>query len=283
MRDFELDEDDDAPAEGSPTWMATFADMATLLLTFFVLLLSFANVDVTRFRVALGSVKDALGVQFEHPGDVTALATSVIELSKQESTPNLLIIDEIQLLQRVRQMIQARGLEDRVEVDLGDRGVILRLKDSLLFDTAEDRVRSDAVEPLESIVELAEAIPFPIAVEGHTDDIPIKNPRFRSNWELSTARAISALRYLEDKGVDPTRLSVGGYADMKPLATNETSDGRAQNRRVEFVFITPVHVEQEVLDHLRQKDLQSSQKMPPEAEAAVTSRPTADESRGAAG
>ena len=92
MRDFELDEDDDAPAEGSPTWMATFADMATLLLTFFVLLLSFANVDVTRFRVALGSVKDALGVQFEHPGDVTALATADITSSQNTNSQGVVLV-----------------------------------------------------------------------------------------------------------------------------------------------------------------------------------------------
>lgn len=237
--DIDLDGDDDGGGSDA-AWMATFADLSTLLLTFFVLLLSFANVDIVQFRMALGSVKDALGVQFEHPGDVMGLTTSPIELSKQESTASMVLVDEVQLLERIKEVVKSKGLEDKVETALGDTGVIVRVKGQVLFDSGDSDVNAgDGSTTLEAIVELAEAIPFPLSIEGHTDDRPIHTAHYPSNWELSTARATAVMRFLVDAGVDPARVGVAGYAHMRPLVANDSDENRARNRRVEFIFLTP--------------------------------------------
>ncbi len=233
----ELEEEESGGGEAA--WMATFADLSTLLLTFFVLLLSFANMDVVQFRMALGSVKEALGVQFEHPGDMMGMTTSPIALSKQESTAALPLFDEMQLLKRIKAEAKEKGLEDVLEAELGDRGVLIRVKGQLLFAGGEATLRQEGKETLDAIALIATEIAYPILIEGHTDDRPIRTSRFPSNWELSTARATSALRFLVSRGIESKRLGVAGYAHMRPLVANDTAENRKRNRRVEFVFLTP--------------------------------------------
>ena len=234
----ELMDDDDDGGGGDAAWMATFADLATLLLTFFVLMLSFANMDVIKFRMALGSVKDALGVEVEHPGDVSALATSPIEMSKRESTDKLELMEEIQLLNQVRDMIKQEGLDGEIEAELSERGVVVRVKGQVLFPLGKATLHKKASATLDTIIKLAKKMPYPMVVEGHTDSRPIRTAGFPSNWELSSARAIAAMRYIVAKGgLDPKRISVAGYAHMRPIASNKTAGGRTKNRRVEFVFL----------------------------------------------
>lgn len=233
-----VDESEECDCEEGAAWMATFADLMSLLLTFFVLLLSFANMDVVRFRVVLGSVKEALGVQFEHPGDKEAVSTSIIQMSKQESSPNLKIIDEVAMLKKVKKFIKDSGMEGLMEASLGERGVVIRIKGHILFTSGDASLRKEAPAALAPIVKLIQAMDNQMAIEGHTDDRPIQTTRFPSNWELSTARAVATMRYLVDKGgMAPTRVNVAGYADMRPISDNKTSEGRAKNRRVEFVFL----------------------------------------------
>ncbi|RMH40734.1 MAG: flagellar motor protein MotB [Deltaproteobacteria bacterium] len=235
----EFDFDEGGDEGGGSEWMATFADMMTLLLTFFVLLLSFASMDITNFRMALGSVKDALGVEVEHPGDVTAIATSVVELSKRESTSNLQVFEEM-MVSRIREMVREKGLEGTIEAVPDARGVIVRITGEILFETGEAELRPESKPTLDAVAEICRMLEYPISVEGHTDDRPIHTSRYASNWELSTARATAAMRYLvETGGIDIARMSVAGYAHMRPIASNETPEGRARNRRVEFVFIRP--------------------------------------------
>lgn len=230
--------------------MATFADLMSLLLTFFVLLLSFANMDVVRFRVVLGSVRDAFGVQFEHPGEKEAVSSSIIQMSKQESSANLKVIEEIAMLQKVKKFIEDSGMEGLMEVSLGERGVVIRIKGHILFTSGEASLRKEAPQALAPIVKLTRAMDNQMSIEGHTDDRPIHTSRYPSNWELSTARAVATMRYLVDEGgMEPARVNVAGYADMRPIDDNTTDTGRAKNRRVEFVFLRssdkgPITVEQ---------------------------------------
>lgn len=222
--------------------MATFADLATLLMTFFVLLLSFSNMDKTLFRVALGSVRDALGVQFEHPGDIEGVTTSVIEFSKEESTSNMKVTDDI-ILGQVNEILEKSGLDSDVEANLNSRGVAIRLKGKLLFARGEASLRSEAEQTLKVLFEICSSIPLPIAFEGHTDDSPIRTRRFKSNWELSTARAMAVMRDLVERGVAQERVAVAGYAHMKPIASNDTKVGRSTNRRVELILLRAPEVE----------------------------------------
>jgi chemotaxis protein MotB len=111
----------------------------------------------------------------------------------------------------------------------------------VLFSGGQSRIRGAALATLDKIAEFLEANPdYGVRVEGHTDSIPVgSSSRWASNWELATARASAAVRYLESKGIDPNRLYAGGYAEFQPLADNDTREGRAQNRRIEIVVAPP--------------------------------------------
>lgn len=238
-------DDGDEDGGGGAPWLATFADLSTLLLTFFVLLLSFANMDVVEFKMMLGSVRDAMGVQHEHPGRIMGLTTSVVEFSKRESTKNLDILEQ-EMIVKVQQFIQKNNLEGSVTVSQGDRGVIVQVREQLLFRVGRARLRKGAGRALSIIADLSRAVDLPLWIEGHTDDRPIRTLRFPSNWELSAARAAAALRFLtNEKKVDRDRIRIGGYADTKPIASNDTPEGRRKNRRVEFVFVRPAKRELE--------------------------------------
>jgi chemotaxis protein MotB len=136
----------------------------------------------------------------------------------------------------VREFLAARGLESAVEVTASSRGIILRTRDQILFDTAEATLKLEGRPVLDAIRDLSSQFKGQLAVEGHTDDRAIRTDLFPSNWELSGARAAAVLRYLIDTQFDAARVHVAGYADTRPVADNTTREGRARNRRVEFVF-----------------------------------------------
>lgn len=246
-----MEEEEEPVEEGAPAWMATFSDMCTLLLTFFVLLLSFANMDVQHFKTALGSVKEAFGVQFKYHGDFEARATTPVELSAEQSSPYISKGDASSLFsatrsrddaeaQRLREYLKKHKLNKHIEVVAGDGVVILRVTDFALFETGSDQLTRQADEVLRVVAELFGKTPAALAIEGHTDSVPISTGRFPSNWELSTARAAAVLRHLiHHYRLEAARLSLAGYAETHPVGENGTAEGRRQNRRVEFVFRRP--------------------------------------------
>ncbi len=250
--DVELEEESDGgQAAGAPAWMATMADLMSLLLTFFVLLLSFANMDVVKFRVMLGSVQDAFGVQRIHPGDFEARATTPVELSVRESTAMIEAMESNKpqppraappmdpgIVKQMEDAVNRLDLGRVVEVQPARRGVVVRVKGQLLFDSGSSRLRAEALVFMDEIARMANLFPYGLSIEGHTDDVPISTPEFPSNWHLSAGRAISSLRYLVDVGeVDAKRLSAAGFADTRPLVPNDSAGNRSTNRRVEFVFL----------------------------------------------
>lgn len=231
--------------EGAPAWMATFADLMSLLLTFFVLLLSFANMDIKNFQTALGSVREAMGVQFEHPGDRMGLTTSIVELSKRESTDKLHTLDN-QVSEMFKKLVQGRGAAEQISVGLGDRGIVVRIKNTVLFEPGGTTLTKEAERPLMVVGDAARELDVPLWIEGHTDNRPIRSARFPSNWELSAGRAVSTLRFLQKEARVPKyRMHIAGYADTRPLRSNVTAEGRSENRRVEFVFIQPLDKEED--------------------------------------
>ncbi len=236
-----MEDDDHQCEEGAPPWMATFSDMATLLLTFFVLLLSFATMDVQHFREALGSVQEAFGVQFKVYGSVEAMSTSPVELSDHQSASQIRPSGESteEAVRKLKRYMSDKGLAGQVTVSSSSRGISLQMGEVVLFDSGSDEILASGHAALDAVAEVFGGFDGELAVEGHTDDVPIGNSRFRSNWELSTARATAVLRYFAyEKHLDPERMHVAGYADMKPLVENTDATRRAQNRRVEFIFET---------------------------------------------
>ena len=231
-----MDEEDVEASEGDSGagWMATFADMMTLLLCFFVLLLSFATMDVVKFQDALGSVQEALGVDVPNVGNLQVRATSPDQADPFDAVPE--VIEDYELLAELEAALQAEGLQKEVAVELTGRGVLMRISGRVMYDPGDATLQERAFSLLNRLAALVGSLEHVIMIEGHTDNIPIATARFPSNWELSTARSIAAMRYLESQGVAAVRIAVAGYADQRPLGPNDTAENRAANRRVEFVF-----------------------------------------------
>ncbi len=260
----------DPPPAGAPLWIVTFSDLMSLLLTFFVLLLSFSSIQEVEFQKALGSLKGALGVlprndaiyspvktkfpkaivdqkkKFDDTANEIKEALKALEeeLQKQKELGNKNIdnVDgsenENDLLAQLQALNNA-NLMDMIDVSAGKNGVVIRIDSPLLYSLGEASLRRIAYPILDKIIESVAGWPNDIRIEGHTDDLPINTPEFPSNWELSAARALSVLRYFEaSRKIDPTRLSALGYGEHHPLFPNTTKVNRAKNRRVE-IYVQP--------------------------------------------
>ncbi|MBL7048251.1 MAG: OmpA family protein [Nitrospira sp.] len=227
---------------GAPAWMATFADLATLLLTFFILMLSFAEMDVIKFKDALGSLNEALGGTKSGSGLFQG-SDSAVSVTNS-APPTAFVISGIApsqvnkfLTSELKETVKEQKLDDGVEVETTKRGIVMRVTGRIFFNPGTADLVAGAQPLLDKIVSVINKYPKQVAVEGHTDNIPISSTKFRNNWELSTARAYAALEYImETKGIDITRIHIGGFGDVRPIASNATPEGRSKNRRVEFVF-----------------------------------------------
>ncbi len=214
----------------APSWMVTYSDMVTLLLTFFVLMLSMAEMDRVKFEKAVVSLQGAFGILQNEP--------------PEEKKTDMIIpeVDPIpyEMLQSVyRRLVQnLEKLEIDEDVELvKDRGaIVLRIKEKILFDSGSTSLKERAEPVLRKVVELVSPLPFNMRIEGHSDNQPIAGTR-RSNWDLSVDRAISVLRFFaEEELLSLDRLSAVGYGDHQPLVPNDSAENRAMNRRVEFVL-----------------------------------------------
>jgi len=246
-------DDHKCPPVGAPAWMATMADMFSLLLTFFILLLSFSNMDLVKFRAMAESIQSALGVTPESAVGIFQNSPNPVDFDTQsrnsEADMDLMgqgqreevrikeISEHERMATEINKVVSEMGLEDTVTVKASSRGVLMQVQGQVFFSAGDADLKSDSQPFLDEIGRIIKASPYNVAIEGHTDDSPIHTARFPSNWELSTSRAISALRYLVDHGhIDPHRLSSAGYADTRPVVPNDTAQHQRQNRRVEFVL-----------------------------------------------
>jgi len=240
------------PPAGVPAYMATLADLFSLLLTFFILLLSFSTIDIIKFQALAKSLQDALnvtsfsadGVFMNNPNPIdfgTVGQNSVSTMNLDGSAQHEVVVKEINendaLAKDIAAVVAEAGLEDTVTVKSSSRGVLMQVQGQVFFGGGNARIKPESFSFLDEIARIIKASPFNTSIEGHTDDTPIHTERFPSNWELSTARAISTLRYLvEVGGISPNRLASAGFADTRPLVPNDTVEHQRQNRRVEFVL-----------------------------------------------
>ena len=235
-----MEEEAEEADEGAPAWMATFADMMSLLLTFFVLLLSFANMDVVQFRTMMGSVREAFGVQFEEPGDFQARAATPVSVAEGGSPNNPSVMENSAALMRLQRRLREEGLSGVVEAEESERGISLRIREAVLFPSGSAQLLPEGLPVLSRIGQISGEFTQALAIEGHTDNRPISTTRFPSNWELSAARATAVLQHLARSEAAPESMSIAGYADTRPVASNDSAEGRARNRRVEFIFAREV-------------------------------------------
>ncbi|PLX65940.1 MAG: flagellar motor protein MotB [Denitrovibrio sp.] len=224
---------------GLPLWMGTFADMATLLMTFFILLLSMASMDKRKIKVALGSLQGSLGVLKE--GNKT-------EMSQEDILSRLSFVQNVRSVQRkvsqsLKEYVKSAQMSQVVTIAQTKKGVSVRILDKMLFQPGSAELLDQAKPLLDKLAAVIEESPFNIMVEGHTDDIPISTAIYPSNWELSTARAVAVVKYFLSKQVSAQKLSAAGYAENHPVTPNISEASRAKNRRVEVNFVSPEFAE----------------------------------------
>ncbi|HIJ78890.1 MAG: OmpA family protein [Desulfobulbaceae bacterium] len=215
-------------AKGAPGWMCTFADMMSLLLCFFVLLLSFANMDEVKFAKMNGSMKDAFGVQRSQQ-IINPVEGTLMISPNFDSTP----FNVRQELMDIAEEFADSGLVEAAELE---DSIVIRVKEQLAFDSGKAVLRPEFIKLLDKIGKVAALADANIIVSGHSDNVVVrKENEFGTNWGLSAARAVAVVEYWAGKYKIPaSRMSAAGFADGKPIANNNTAEGRAKNRRVEF-------------------------------------------------
>ncbi|CEN21627.1 OmpA family protein [Paraclostridium sordellii] len=217
---------------GESSWMDTYADTITLLLTFFILLYSMSAVDSQKLKQLSEALQESLGGGNTSVSQVKDLEELKVDVDKDAKDM------KEDLEQKVKKAIANNNLNDSIKVRKEDRGIVLQLDETILFDSGRDELKSTSINALDTITTLANGVDNDILVEGHTDNVPIHNTRFASNWDLSTARAVSVVSYfVEKKGMNPTKFSVKGYGEYKPLLDNSTPENRSVNRRVDILIV----------------------------------------------
>lgn len=254
--------DDHEEHENHERWLITYADMITLLMAFFIMLFAMSQLDLAKFAAfrkgvtehygdkaapALDGGVGVLDTQVAPPTTAPPPSADAAQAALQEKQAHEAAVKaENDSLAAAEQQIQAalasKGLGDAVRFRHEARGLVVTVvTDSVLFDLGSADLRSEGRAVLDGMADALAKLPNPIVIEGHTDNKPVLGGPFASNWELSTARATSVLRYLVDAHQFPTgRLSAAGYADQRPLVPNDTDAHRAQNRRVEVVVLNTV-------------------------------------------
>lgn len=273
----------DCPPVGLPAYMATFADLMSLLMCFFVLLLSFSEMDALKYKMVVKSLDNAFGVQREVAANDIPKGTSIIaqEFSPGEPRPTPLsevrqdTIDETRdaldikidaeaaiAAKKQEEQITKESLEfqqalkEEIEEDLIDvetqfDRIIIRIREKGSFQSGDANLNRAFIPILDKIRHVLSKTDGQIIVAGHTDNIPINTPRYRSNWELSTSRATSVVHeLLADGEMQPGRFVLEGHAETQPLMTNDTADNRARNRRVEIIVLKSTS-KQDVKDSIK--------------------------------
>ncbi|MFT0802058.1 flagellar motor protein MotS [Bacillus swezeyi] len=211
----------------SSNWIITFSDLITLILVFFILLFSMSQIDLNKFKAAVGSFQDRAD------GEPAAEQTD----RGRDQHAKKAADSQDDLLKKINDYIEKNQLSGLITAKRDERGVILVLQEAVLFDSGKADIKDQAYPLLHKIAVLLKTVANPINVEGHTDNRPISTYRFPSNWELSAARASTVIGYFTEKEkLDSSRFLAVGYADTKPVRDNRTETHMKENRRVEIVI-----------------------------------------------
>ena len=296
---------DELPEEakaGIPAWVVTFADLMSLLMCFFVLLLSFSEIDAQKFKQIAGELSKAFGVQREVPVLEVPMGTSPIFDQFSPAPPEPTVVNEVKqtttdeqpeletlksptdvavesaiqeelekTLEQVRSVLETAIEDGRVNLIQDNHRIIVRVEEKGAFPSGSADLTWEFEGLLLEMADILVQIPGKLTIEGHTDDVPIRTQRFYSNWDLSAARAAAVANALLAEGnLKPARLAVTGLAYTEPRVPNTSSENRAKNRRVEIIIDLSGPIEEQ---EMRLREL-----MNPEADvsAAPDSRSSDD-------
>jgi len=213
----------------APFWMTTYGDMVTLMLCFFILLISYSTMQIEKFQGALESFRGALGIL---PGHESTQKQPYINFSQKKSPQSIQMSESVRQLE---ELLEEENLLDEIEVELSEGGILIRLGDEVLFDLGKAKIKYKAKTVLDAIANLLIKTNSEVYVEGHTDNIPINTVKYPSNWELSMARAFNVVKYFSNEAKIPEpNLAAVGHGEFRPLVPNNSAANRSKNRRVEI-------------------------------------------------
>lgn len=243
--------------ENAERWLVSYADFITLLFAFFVTMYAISRVDERKLGSAVESLQRALGsnifMQTSRPEPGVFHTTSqpidvalVQAPAKKEEGAGKEDFEKLaaEIKKKMEDGIKDNGGQGEASLSqlkfiIDKRGLVLRFSERFFFDSGDASLRPEVIPTLNVLAQSLEKIPHHIRIEGHTDSVPISTLRFPSNWELSTARATSIVRYfLTHFKFAPNQLSAAGYGEFRPIASNQTTEGRTQNRRVDIVILS---------------------------------------------
>ncbi len=225
--------------EGAPEWVVTFGDLMSLLLCFFVLLLSFSEMDRQKYRVMAGSMADAFGVQKKQRVMEMPMGNKIIAKDFDQDSVAMSLRDN--LIKDIMYEVDSQliGMKDLVQVHLEKDGIRIQLMGETTFDSGSAEIRRQMIPVLNKIGKLLIETKGDIVISGHTDNVPVKGGMYPSNLVLSMARAASVAEFiLRETGVTPDRISTMGFGEYRPIESNDSPEGRRKNRRVEIKLKT---------------------------------------------
>jgi len=232
---------------GAPEWIVTYSDMVTLLLTFFAALFNVSEVDEVQLQQMISSLNNIGMGAMEGGATLTAgrnadLGNTIMALPSMEKGKSLSTAKK-----KATSLFAPEVKSNKVRVTTDERGLVISLVSDAFFAPASAQINieetRDILLRLGALLNSEELAGRKFRIEGHTDSIPVDpNGPWPSNWDLSAARSINVLKYLTDIGVDEKRFQVAGFADTVPVASNDTAEGRAYNRRVDIVILDEGHL-----------------------------------------
>lgn len=249
-------------------WMISYADFMTLLFAFFVVMYAISSINEGKYRILTSSLTTA----FNRPGSTVSAMKTEHQLSEPREPVRDAPLEKLQELARNKVMSQISREVNTALKPLIDKGVVdvtrnalwveINIKSNILFSSGEAILQQEAVPALARLAEVLKQFPNDIQVEGYTDNVPIRNSIYPSNWELSAARAANVVHLFMNQGVAPERMSAIGFGEYRPIAANDSEQGRTKNRRVS-VFILADGSARRVIDT-------SKSEAPPAIPEAVT-------------
>jgi chemotaxis protein MotB len=239
-------------AEGAnhERWLVSYADFITLMFAFFVVMFATSQSDRAKTKAVSDAVEKALSDEHFAAKLKQVLGPSKASRSSVAAQPTGLLADKKEpqqseklpeltpSLKKLTAELESDIKAGRVQISMEPRGLVISLKEGAFFEPGDDTVHKERFGSIAKLANVLGPLPNPVRLEGHTDSFPIRNSRFRSNWELSAARSIAVLQLLRDRfGVPESRMAIVGYADTVAMDTNETGAGRARNRRVDLTIL----------------------------------------------
>ena len=238
--------------ELNEAWLLPYSDLMTLLLALFIALFAMSQTDASKMQALAQAFTAAFNMGgpsfFSGMGPSTSMNSATTQGQDNANSAYMQENENLREAQeKIEQYIKENNLQDQVSTELSEEGLMIRLKEKALFASGSAALEGQAEQIVPVIASLLASLPERVTISGHTDNVPISTAQFPSNWELSSARAVSLMRGLmgAQPSLNPARFSALGYSEYRPIASNDTAEGRAQNRRVEVVIARSMRFSQE--------------------------------------